>query len=63
MFKNPLATPEHRANIREMGANIKASKMKLKDKQRALAGKVSHKMVNRDEEGRRTPDADRNRGD
>lgn len=48
---------------KELGDVIKKNGSGAHAKKRHLAKKISKKMVNRDEDGRRTPDADRNRGD
>lgn len=55
---------------KELGKTIKENRMsaqpmakKAHAKKKELAKKISKKMVNRDEEGRHVPDADRNRDD
>lgn len=48
---------------RDLGRTIKQNSSKSSHKKYDLAKKVSKKMVNRNEEGHRVPDADRNRGD
>lgn len=52
MFKNPLASHENKAAIKELGAHNRDGKIKVKNKQRELAKKIATKKPERGHEER-----------